>query len=356
MPDADQNAARSSGPADGKSSHKTAIAAMTVLAIVAAALFLWQVVWVLLVIFGAVLLAIFFTSLANWTAQWLGVSRRTALGIVLLLLAALTTGGLYAIGQPLADQMVALSDDVPRSLNKLREQVQQYRWGQKLLQSAPRRAEDVPVSAREVTAFASNAFTSLTGIVVAMVIVVFLALYFSFDPQTYFRGGIRLLPVRQRPRIEEVLQEVHATLQWWLLGKIVSMILIGILTTVGLWLLGIPAALALGVLAALLTFVPNFGPILSAVPAILLALLVSPMTAVYVILLYVAIQSVESYLITPLIQQRTVSLPPGLTISAQVALGILFGAAGVVVATPLTAAALVLFKRLYVEDTLEQAG
>lgn len=99
---------------------------------------------------------------------------------------------------------------------------------------------------------------------------------------------------------------------------------------------------------------PNFGPVISAVPAVLLGFVQSPMTAAHVALLYLAIQTVESYLITPLIQQRTVSLPPALTISAQVGMGILFGAGGIVLATPIAAAALVAVTRLYVEDALEK--
>ena len=130
------------------------------------------------------------------------------------------------------------------------------------------------------------------------------------------------------------------------------MIIIGVLTAVGLWLLGVPLALTLGLLAALLTFIPNIGPILAVVPAALLALLQSPTRALYVVLLYLGIQTVESYLLTPLMQKRTVSLPPALTIFAQVLMGILVGRIGLVLATPLTAALFVLVKMLYVEDIL----
>jgi predicted PurR-regulated permease PerM len=106
-------------------------------------------------------------------------------------------------------------------------------------------------------------------------------------------------------------------------------------------------------MAAILTFVPNFGPILSVVPPALLALADEPRRAAYVIVLYLAIQTVESYAITPLIQRRTVSMPPALTIAAQVVLGILTGPIGVAVATPLTAAAMTAIRIAYVEDALE---
>jgi predicted PurR-regulated permease PerM len=127
---------------------------------------------------------------------------------------------------------------------------------------------------------------------------------------------------------------------------------IGVLTALGLWLLGVELALTLGLLAALLTFIPNLGPVLALVPAVLLALMHSPTRALYVTLLYLAIQTVESYVLTPLVQRRTVSLSPALTITAQVALGVLLGGLGLVLATPLTILLLVLIQMLYIEDTL----
>jgi predicted PurR-regulated permease PerM len=132
------------------------------------------------------------------------------------------------------------------------------------------------------------------------------------------------------------------------------MVLVGVLTTVGLWWLDVPLALTFGLLAAALTFIPNFGPVLSVVPPALLALADDPTRALYVAVLYLAIQTIESYAVTPLIQRRTVSMPPALTIMSQIVLGVLVGAIGVAVATPLTAAAMTMVRMLYVEDLLEQ--
>jgi predicted PurR-regulated permease PerM len=113
-----------------------------------------------------------------------------------------------------------------------------------------------------------------------------------------------------------------------------------------------PLALTLGLLAGLLSFIPNIGPILSFVPAGLLAIPQGFSQVLYVGLLYIGIQTVESYVITPPMQRRMVSLPPALTISAQVILGVLFGFLGLLLATPLAAAVLVLVKMLYLEDVL----
>jgi predicted PurR-regulated permease PerM len=138
-----------------------------------------------------------------------------------------------------------------------------------------------------------------------------------------------------------------------MLGKLAAMIAVGLLTWLGLLALDIPLSLTLALLAALLTFFPNFGPVLSAVPAVLLGLLEGPARAAYVVALYLGVQTVESYILTPLIQRQTLSLPPALTLVAQVVLGTLAGAIGVAVATPLTVVLIVLVTHLYVEDVLE---
>lgn len=188
----------------------------------------------------------------------------------------------------------------------------------------------------------------------AAVIILFVGLYVAAQPTLYQRGIRRLVPVAGRHRFDEVLLEVISVLRWWLIGKILSMVLVGVLTTVGLWWLDVPLALTFGLLAAALTFIPNFGPVLSVVPPALLALADDPTRAAYVVALYLAIQTVESYAVTPLIQRRTVSMPPALTITSQIVLGVLVGGIGVVVATPLTAAAMTVVRMLYVEDLLEQ--
>jgi predicted PurR-regulated permease PerM len=130
------------------------------------------------------------------------------------------------------------------------------------------------------------------------------------------------------------------------------MVFIGLLTGIGLWLLGIPGALALGVIAFILEFVPFVGPILSSIPAILLALAFDPATAIWVVLLYIVIQQLEGNVIEPLVQQRAVDLPPALLLFSIVAGGLIFGMVGVVFAAPLLVVVFVMVKRLYVRDAL----
>jgi predicted PurR-regulated permease PerM len=199
---------------------------------------------------------------------------------------------------------------------------------------------------------AGGASSTALGGFGSLVVILFVGLFAAFEPALYRRGLLRLLPPGRRARAGEILSLMAHTLRMWMLGKMASMALVGIATWVGLALLGIPLAVVLSLLAAVLAFIPNLGPILSVIPAILLALLQGSTTALWVAGLYVGIQAVESYILTPLLQKNLVSLPPAVTLIAQVIMGTLAGGLGVIVATPLTAAALVLIKEAYVRDLL----
>jgi predicted PurR-regulated permease PerM len=148
-----------------------------------------------------------------------------------------------------------------------------------------------------------------------------------------------------------LMTEVRQKLYWWLLGRLVSMTVVGIATGLGLWLLGMPMALSLALLAALLVFIPNLGPILAAIPALLVAL--SEGMFWPVLALYLLIQAVESNVITPLVDRQSVKLPPALLLSAQITMGLIAGVLGLILAAPLTVLATVLIKRLYVDRRVE---
>lgn len=175
--------------------------------------------------------------------------------------------------------------------------------------------------------------------------VIALGAYLAARPELYVGAVARLFSPRYRARVRGAMSELGVTLGWWLTGKGISMALIGTLNGIGLWLLGVPAPVALGLITAFFTFIPNFGPLLSLLPAALLALTISPMLALYVTLLHFGIQFVESYLVTPLVQQRTVALPPALTLGVQLLAGVLAGPLGLVLAAPLAAAGMVLVHR-----------
>ena len=149
-----------------------------------------------------------------------------------------------------------------------------------------------------------------------------------------------------------MLLEVGSTLQWWSLGQLIDMAVVGVLSGIGLMLLGVPLALALGVLAGLFTFVPYFGAIAAAVPAMLVGLTVSWQTALWVLVIFLICHGIEGYLVSPLVQRRTVHLPPALTILSMTILGTIFGPLGVILGTPVVAALLVIIREAYVGGVL----
>lgn len=350
-----QNAAdrRASGGIDRRVDFtKRAFMAVGVIALVVVLLlFVWYSVGVLLLMFAGILLAIFLRGLSDLLCEYTPLSASWSLTVVMLVLALAIGASTWLLAPKVAVQVDLLAASLPQSLEQLGNYFRQYPWIQRMLAQAP--SVDTLMTNQvnilgQVTGVLSTTLSALVNILVILSI----GIYLAVNPDLYIGGLVRLVPIGKRDRAGEILQELGYTLRWWLIGRFFSMGVVGIMTSLGLWLLGVPLALTLGLLAALLTFIPSIGPVLSAVPAVLLALLQSPVLALYVILLYFSIQLVESYLLTPLVQQRAIALPPALIITALVLLGVLLGLMGLILATPLTAAALVLVKMLYVEDTL----
>jgi predicted PurR-regulated permease PerM len=194
----------------------------------------------------------------------------------------------------------------------------------------------------------SSTFAALGG----AIIVIFIAMYVGASPGLYRDGILHLVPKSKRPRAREVLSTLSDTLRQWLIARLLAMLAIGTITGAGLALLGVKGAVALGILAGLLEFVPFFGPFVSAVPAIGIALVDSPSKALSVALLYLVVQQLEGNVITPLLLERRLDIPPVLTVVAVAALGVVFGVLGMLIAEPLLAATLVVTKMLYVEDVV----
>lgn len=198
----------------------------------------------------------------------------------------------------------------------------------------------------------TGTFSTLFNLLTNAVFVLFIGLFTAADPGGYRDGLVGLVPPGARARAREVLFQVWRALRGWLLGKLLAMVLVGLLTGVGLAVLGMPFALTLGLLAGLFELIPFVGPVLAAVPALLIALTQSPWQILYVALLFLIVQQLEGNLITPLVYKRTVALPPVLTLAAVLVMGTLFGLLGLFVATPLLAAALVIVRTLYQQDML----
>jgi predicted PurR-regulated permease PerM len=322
----------------------------------AATLFvLWWSMNVLLAVFAGVLLALLLGGLADCEATWTPLPRGVALMAVMAGLAGVVGLGGWLLADSVAYQVGQLAHDLPRAFSQLRDWLAGRAWGRELLAWLP--AADALLS-RDMAARMAGPLASTLGTTLAVItntaVVLFVGLYVAARPEAYRQGVLALVPPGRRCRAEQVLHALAATLRWWLVGKVVAMTVIGAITTAGLWLIGVPLALVLGLVAGLTNFVPYLGPILGFLPALALALVQSSTMAVWVFGLYVGVQMVESYLLTPLIQERAVWLPPAVTISAQVILGVTLGWLGLLLATPITAAIVVLIKMLYVEDALHE--
>jgi len=327
--------------------HRVLVVAGVVLLL----LLLWYAIDVLLIAFFGVLLAILLREPTNWLAEHTRLSEGMALTLVIVVLVVALIGLGMAAAPQIAQQFVQFQEQLPQSLTEIREWLNTYSWGGVLLNFLP--------TPQEMQGRGEQLFWQLTGMAFTTVqaflstlIVLFVSLYLALNPLLYTNGLLRLLPIAHRPRGAEVLGAVGHTLRWWLLGTLLRMIVVGVMTYLGLWLLGMPLALLLALVAALFDFVPYFGPILAAIPGALLGFIAGPSQGIYVLLVYVVVQQLEGLVLSPVIYHRTVYLPPVLTVLAQVLLYSLFGALGGILATPLMAVAMTLVKLLYVEQTL----
>jgi predicted PurR-regulated permease PerM len=195
-------------------------------------------------------------------------------------------------------------------------------------------------------------FSSTVAVLGGVIVMLFVAIFVASDPGMYHRGLMHLFPHPVRGRAGEVLSATATTLRRWLLMQMISMLVIGVVTTVALLLLGIKGAIALGIIAAILEFIPYVGPILSAVPAVGMALLDGPEKVVYVILAYIAIQQLEGVVLQPLLMKEGLELPPVMTILGQALFSLVFGFLGLLLAVPLMASVMVPVKLLYVRDVV----
>ena len=332
-------------------SHRVAIVVGVVKAVGLALIFVYYLADVLLIAFAGLLLAIFLRGLTNYFSHLTGIPAGWSLAIVGVALLVLVGGGGWLLAPDLTSQLAQLSMSLPESIEQLRQRLQQYSWSEQFLSELPS-MQNALFSRLDILSRATGLVSRTLGLLTNLALILFIGIYVAVNPTLYKEGLLKLIPADKRPRAREVLHDVGHTLERWLIGRSLSMLVIGVLTTIGLQLIGVPLALTLGLLAAILSFIPYIGPILSVIPPALLAFSESSAAVIYVGLLYLAIQLFESYLLTPLIQKRAVNLPPALTITWQVALSVLVGFTGLVLATPLVATIFVLVKRLYIEDVL----
>ncbi|NUB25203.1 AI-2E family transporter [Azospirillum brasilense] len=312
--------------------------------------FLLRIIDVLLLAFAAVLLAVLLRGLADWIGQRLHLSTGWLLALAILILVIAIGVSVWLFGREVSAQVDQLTRILPEAWDRVRMRLQDYAWGRGLL----RQIQDLDVrtlSEGVVSNVASVVMTTL-GAVGNLLLVVAGGVYLAVQPGLYRDGVVALVPRDAEFRTREALDGTGHALGQWLKGQVIAMATIGVLTTFGLWLLGVPSALALGLLAGLAEFVPLVGPIASAIPTLLVASSLGLDTTLYVLGLYVLVQQIESNVVTPLVARKLISIPPALTLFAIVAMALAFGALGLLLASPLTVVLFVLVRKLYVQAAL----
>ncbi len=347
----------------GKDPHPRPIAepselvrpALTVIALLATVVLLLLLICytagVFLLFFAAVLLAVLLRGLGDRLSAISGIPPRYALWLTVLGLGAATALTGWMLATHVSSQIDELGQQLSRGAQQAKLYLQHHAWGRHL----PNYGDDFgwALSSGRLLSTLPGFVSSSLGVVVDLLVILFMGLYLAIDPGQYVEGLVHLVPFGKRDRTRELLASLWKTLEWWLVGRFLSMVEVGLLTSCVLWLLGVPLPFTLGLLTGLMNFVPNVGPALATFLTVLVGLSVSPIVAVYALIAQVLIGSIDGFVVTPLIQQRTVSLPAGLILGSQVLTGVLMGGLGVALATPLAAAVFVLVKKLYVNDVLD---
>lgn len=303
---------------------------------------------ILLLILSGVLFATFFRGIASLLKKVAPLNDMWALILAVLLTLGLFIGLGYALYPSVSEQTEILEQELPKAAKDTEKKLNSSQAGRWIITQLQKHKDQYNKDSQRVTLFFSSFFGGLADIY----IIFFLGLFFMVQPDVYKNGIIKLFPKKNRAKTSEILDTISYTLKRWLLGKIFSMLVVGILTGIGLSILGIPLALTLAIFATIVTFIPNFGPIISLIPAFLLAFTKGSDYAIYVCLLYIGIQALESNIITPLIQRKMISFPLALVLMAQVVLGIFTGILGLILAVPVIAVVVVLIKMIYIKDTL----
>jgi predicted PurR-regulated permease PerM len=191
---------------------------------------------------------------------------------------------------------------------------------------------------------------------VALAIAVVLSAYFAANPNEYEQGMLRLIAPHRRPRVRRLFCAVAGTMGWWMVGQLVPMVVLGIVSAVGLLIIGVPLAFTLGLFTGIMIFIPFVGALIAFIVTVLVAVSSDSAKVPLVAIIFIVVHILEGYVLTPLVQKRAVHLPPALTILSQVLMTTLFGFLGLVLATPIAAGCLVLVKRIYLQEPVESPG
>lgn len=310
-------------------------------------LLLWSLRNVLLLAFAAVLIAVLLDVVSGYFRRGLGANRAISIVAAILLIGAIVSGAAVVAGAQVQQQIAVIADILPQAWRALLAQL--ARFGVSAEEVAALEAGiDRQQIVGSITGLARGAFDALLG----AIIVSFGAIFFVAQPALYRNGFLKLLPQEARDPVGITIDYIGGALKLWLGARLLSMVIIGLLYWAALTLIGVPGALALALFAGLIEFVPYVGPTVGAVPALLMASTLGAEAMALTLFAVIVIQQLEGNVISPLIEQKAVTLPPGLNIFTVVSLGTLFGPLGVIVASPLLLVTFIAVKSLWIREAL----
>lgn len=330
---------------DGAFARRTALVFGAVIGL----LLLWQLSGVLLVAFGAVIVAVLLRGIADPIADRTPLGEGAAVAVAGLAVVASITAVVWLFGAAIADQTRLLVASLPASTTEFRSMVAGWPFGDQIMQLD---GAGLMSGAGGVVGRISGYALSTVSVATSLLLTIIAGVFLAASPRTYRDGLIMLFPPARRAALTEAANTTGRALKAWLTGQLVDMVVVGVMTGIGVALIGLPSPLALGLIAGLLAFVPIVGAIAGAIPGLLLAAQGGWELMAWTLLVYVIVQQIEGNLIYPFIQKRAVELPPVLTMFGILAFGALFGLPGVLVATPLIVVVFVNVRLLYLRKTL----
>jgi predicted PurR-regulated permease PerM len=313
---------------------------------------LGQLIDVLLMAFAGVLLAVAVDGLTRLVQRYAPLSRNLSLLVASVLIVLMFLGLGVLIGPQIAEQVPELIRQLPHAAQGLLETLEGVP-GSAAARDLVENQTEMPGLER-LAQVGGRVFSTAVGALTAILVIPLLSIYLVVNPTSYVQQFLMLLPAGKRERARQVFTRAGRALRLWLLSRLISMVFVGVTTSIGLSLLGVPLPMALGLLAGVLTFIPFLGPVIAAIPTVLVALMESPSLGLYAGLLYAGVEQVESSVVQPLAQQGVVHLPPAYAVIIQLAGGMVAGIVGVILATPLAVVATVVVQMLYVEDVLHE--
>lgn len=330
---------------DGIPFHKKVWIATAIVALTVIVLWIIKITFnVFLLILAGALIALYFRGLSGLIHRKLHLPEKWSLPIAIIGSLILLALFFWLAGSKINQQIQQLSQTLPATIEHAKQKLNDSPVGQQVVQKLSSDG-----SMQKASSTLRTFFRTTFGVLGDIYVIIFLGLFFTASPKTYVSGFLKLFPSSARPRADEVVQKVGATLTKWLKGKLFAMLVVAVLTAIGLLIIGVPMALTLALIAGILNFIPNFGPLIAMIPAVLVGLLQGPTTALLVAGLYILVQVLESNIITPQIQKRLIQIPPALIIIAQLFMGVLTGGWGLVLATPVVAILMVVLQELWVK-------